>query len=196
MLGPQNTSVAHDLDLDRLFKLRLTVARYGEMDGAGWWNTSGILGQSGATVLRRGFPFTHFFAQARIAFSVAHHRCNEVFKFPRSVTLWNMPPGIEEEFDLQWHNWLKAGEEWAPFFNAIQPAPSGDLLATLKGLKLVGKDEVDATARLRLDPGGRSVRLPDTEISDRIIGVLAAAFAKGAAKSLAVPYLVPGVDDS
>ena len=33
-----------DTDLDLLFKLRLLVARYGEMDVAKWWNTNGILG--------------------------------------------------------------------------------------------------------------------------------------------------------
>ncbi|MBK6530875.1 MAG: hypothetical protein IPF99_15065 [Deltaproteobacteria bacterium] len=36
------------LDLDRLLKLRLVVARFGEMDGARWWNTSGQLATSGA----------------------------------------------------------------------------------------------------------------------------------------------------
>jgi hypothetical protein len=43
-------------DLERLFKLRLVVARTGEMDVARWWNTKGQLGRMGASVLRRGFP--------------------------------------------------------------------------------------------------------------------------------------------
>ena len=57
------------IDLDRLLKLRLVVARFGEMDGARWWNTKGQLGRLGAAALRRGFPRTHRFAQARAVFA-------------------------------------------------------------------------------------------------------------------------------
>jgi hypothetical protein len=32
-------STAVSIDLERLLKLRVVVARYGEMDGARWWNT-------------------------------------------------------------------------------------------------------------------------------------------------------------
>ncbi len=53
------------IDLDRLLKLRLVVARFGEMDLAKWWNTKGQLGRLGAAALRRGFPRTHHFAQHR-----------------------------------------------------------------------------------------------------------------------------------
>lgn len=54
------------LDLDRLLKFRLVVARFGEMELAKWWITKGQLGQLGASDLRRGFPRTHRFAQARL----------------------------------------------------------------------------------------------------------------------------------
>ncbi len=37
------------IDLDRLLKLRLVVARFGEMDLARWWNTKGQLGRLGTT---------------------------------------------------------------------------------------------------------------------------------------------------
>ena len=67
------------LDLDLLLKLRVLVARFGEMDLAKWWNTKGQLGKVGALALRRGFPRTHRFAQARSVFAVAAHRCAEVF---------------------------------------------------------------------------------------------------------------------
>jgi hypothetical protein len=59
------------LNLDRLLKLRLIVARFGEMDLARWWNTRGQLGRHGAAAIRRGFPRTHYFAQARSVFAVA-----------------------------------------------------------------------------------------------------------------------------
>ena len=54
--------MSHAVDLNRLFKLRLIVARHGEMDGARWWNTNGILGPKGSLLMSRGFPKTHHFA--------------------------------------------------------------------------------------------------------------------------------------
>jgi len=68
-----------NIDLNHFLKLRLVVARFGDMDGAGWWNTQGILGTAGRSVLSRGFPTTHRFAQARIVCSVAAARCAAVF---------------------------------------------------------------------------------------------------------------------
>src|SRR5260370_20425355 len=77
----------HTIDLDRVLELRLLVARFGEMDVAKWWNTRGQLGPLGAAALRRGFPRTHRFAQARSVFAVAAaHRCGEVFEPPGCVT--------------------------------------------------------------------------------------------------------------
>jgi hypothetical protein len=87
------------IDLDHLLKLRLIVARHGEMDRAKWWNTNGMLGSLGAMALQRGFPRTHLFAQARAVFSVASARSQEIFDPPGAVTLWALPPDIEDEFD-------------------------------------------------------------------------------------------------
>ena len=76
-MGPRRTKAhmggimrrnEHPIDFERLLKLRLVVARHGEMDAARWWNTQGMLGRRGAVVLKRGFPSTHHFAQARIVF--------------------------------------------------------------------------------------------------------------------------------
>src|SRR5687767_13552002 len=109
-------TAATTIDLDRLLKLRVVVARFGEMDLAKWWNTGGQLGRHGATVLRRGFPRTHFFAQARSVFAVAAHRCTEIFDLPRAVTLWRLPEAIEEEFDERWEQWLDKADDWTVFF--------------------------------------------------------------------------------
>ena len=108
------------IDLDRLLKLRLVVARFGEMDIAKWWNTKGQLGRLGAAALRRGFPRTHHFAQARSVFAVAAHRCAEVFDPPGSVTLWRLPESIEEEFDARWEHWLDNAHDWTPFFQRLE----------------------------------------------------------------------------
>jgi hypothetical protein len=77
------------IDFDRLLKLRLVVARVGEMDLAKWWNTRGQLSRLGSAAVRRGLPRTHYFAQARSVFAVAGFRCREVFDPPQSATLWH-----------------------------------------------------------------------------------------------------------
>lgn len=108
------------VDLVRLFKLRLVVARHGEMDAARWWNTNGILGHRGSMVLKRGFPSTHSFAQARIAFAVARSRCHELFDPPGCMTLWNLPADIEDQFDERWQDWLDEGDQWRPVFENLR----------------------------------------------------------------------------
>jgi hypothetical protein len=100
-------AVISPIDPILLTKLRVVVARFGEMDGAGWWNTRGILGRIGKAGLTRGFPATHFFAQARVAFTVAAARCKEVFSPPACYTLWVLPPEIEEAVDSHWQSWCR-----------------------------------------------------------------------------------------
>jgi hypothetical protein len=99
------------LSYDRLLKLRSIVARFGEMDLAKWWNTRGQLGRLGTAAVRRGFPRTHYFAQARSVFAIAAHRCREVFNPPESVTLWQLPETVEEEFESHWERWLDQEDE-------------------------------------------------------------------------------------
>ena len=125
------------IDLERLFKLRVVVARFGEMDLAKWWNTKGQLSRLGSTALRRGFPRTHSFAQARSVFAVAGHRCAEVFDPPGSVTLWRLPEAIEEEFDIRWEHWLDHASEWDSFFQKIESIDGSDLIAILRTFDLV-----------------------------------------------------------
>ena len=93
------TQPSSHIDFERLFKLRPAVARHGEMDAAGWWNTKGILGRHGALALKRVFPSTQHFAQARISFAVARSRCREIFDPPGCMTLWHLPAEVEDQFD-------------------------------------------------------------------------------------------------
>src|ERR1700747_3416269 len=95
-----------NIDFDRLLKLRLVVARVGEMDLAKWGNTRGQLGRLGTAAVRRGFPRTHYFAQARSVFAVAAFRCREVFDPPEGVTLWQLPYAVEADFESRWERWL------------------------------------------------------------------------------------------
>ncbi len=178
------------LDFDHVLKLRLAVARYGEMDMARWWNTNGQLGSLGAMVLRRGFPRTYRFAQARAVFAVAAQRCREVFAPPGCVTLWELPAAVEEEFESKWEGWLDRAAEWEPFFTALEKPEGADLPAILRGLGLVGEPELDALARLRRSAEGRAVQLPSFFTgSKEDITLLALGFARGEPGALAVPYM-------
>ncbi len=109
------------------------------MDNAGWWNTKGLLGGSGSFVLRRGFPITHTFAQARIVFAVATERCREVFAAPDCVTLWQLPANIEEQFEERWQGWLDQTEDWQPFFGQVAALRGHDVLGALSALGMCQK---------------------------------------------------------
>ncbi|MBK1646651.1 hypothetical protein CKO25_18805 [Thiocapsa imhoffii] len=177
------------IDLERLLKLRLIVARHGEMDRAGWWNTNGILGRHGALALKRGFPSTHHFAQARIAFAVARSRCHDLFDPPGCMTLWNLSAQIEDQFEEQWQDWLDQGERWSPFFAHLAGAGSNDLLVALSEAGLVDQRHLDAVGQLRRSAEGRSVPLPGThQPNDEIITLLAAGFVRGERGNPAIPY--------
>jgi hypothetical protein len=177
------------LDLDRLLKLRVAVARVGEMDLAKWWNTHGQLSPLGTATLRRGFPRTHHFAQARSVFAVAGHRCREIFDPPDCVTLWNLPARIEEAFDARWERWLDRAGEWRPFFQQVESLSEADVVATLRRLELVTARDVEASSRLRRSAEGRSVPLPGVfSETDDDLAALALGFARGEIGNLAVPY--------
>ncbi|MCG3775931.1 MAG: hypothetical protein JW395_2779 [Nitrospira sp.] len=177
------------IDLNRLLKLRLVVARFGEMDLAKWWNTRGQLGRLGSAALRRGFPRTHYFAQARSVFAVAAHRCAEVFDPPGCVTLWRLPEAVEEEFDARWEHWLDHASEWQQFFQMIESIDGLDLIATLRTFDLVTDRDVEPLSRLRRSAEGRAVPLPQVfSGGDSEITLLALGFARGEVGALAVPY--------
>ena len=177
------------VDLDALLQLRVVVARFGEMDSGKWWNTKGQLGRYGAVALRRGFPRTHWFAQARSVFAVAAHRCDEVFNPPGCVTLWRLPEAIEEDFETRWEQWLDNASDWAPFFEQIEQMNDTDLAHQLRGLRLVNDQDLDRSARLRRSAEGRIVALPGLfSGSDEDIRLLALGFACGEPGALTVPY--------
>jgi hypothetical protein len=150
---------AAKIDFDRLLKLRLIVARVGEMDLAKWWNSRGQLGRLGTAAIRRGFPRTHYFAQARSVFAVAAHRCREVFDPPHSVTLWHLPEAVEEEFEAHWERWLDKADEWKPFFTELESLKETELKTALQSFNLVTDYESELLLRLRRSAEGRAVPL-------------------------------------
>ena len=136
------------IDLDYVFKLRLVVARVGEMDLAQWWNTNGQLGSLRASVLRRGFPRTHRFAQARSVFAVAAHRCADLYQPSDAVTLWDLPASVEDDFEQRWETWIDDAASWEPFFKELEDC-SSSLEQGLCRLALVREAHVQEGATLR-----------------------------------------------
>lgn len=169
-------------------KLRLVVARVGEMDLARWWNTHGQLGPIGTSVLRRGFRRTHHFAQARSVFAVAAHRCRMVYDRPGTVTLWSLPAEMEDEFDLRWEEWLDDMPAWGGLFEQLESC-SADLETELLRLQLVTDADVERVRKLRRSAEQRAVPVPEEfSGSTEDLIVLALAFARGEVANLAVPY--------
>ncbi len=177
------------INFNRLLKLRLVVARYGEMDLARWWNTNGMLGPRGAVVLKRGFPTTHWFAQARVVFAVARSRCSELFWPPGCITLWNLPADLEDQFEDHWQRWLDDTQSWTPFFRELENLSLEDLLKELSRFQLIDKTHLEVISKLRRSAEGRAVPLPGTHsVSDDLITLLAAGFARSESGNPAIPY--------
>jgi hypothetical protein len=177
------------IDFDRLLKLRLVVARVGETDLAKWWNTRGQLGRLGSATVRRGFPRTHYFAQARSVFAVAGSRCREVFDPPQSVTLWQLPQLVEEEFEAHWERWLDHADDWKPFFLELEALKEVELKTVLQAFGLITDEDSEPFSRLRRSAEGRAVPLPAPfAATNKDIASLALGFARGEPGALAVPY--------
>ncbi len=181
------------MDLELLLKLRVVVARCGEMDRLRWWNTRGQLGPLGKAALRRGFPRTHWFAQARSVFAVADHRCREIFDAPDAVTLWRFTEDVEEQFEARWEHWLDDAEAWTPFFERVAESTEG-LNELLEESDLIDGTYLDAYGRLRRSADGRAVLVPgafdDLNADARL---LAMAFGRGEPGALAVPHMRVGL---
>jgi hypothetical protein len=181
------------LKFDRLLKLRLIVARFGEMDLAKWWNTRGQLGRLGAAASRRGFPRTHYFAQARSVFAVAAYRCHEIFDPPDWVTLWRLPEAIEEEFDARWEYWLDQANEWKPLLPQTGESPRKRPQDRASRIRCSHKSRIRGiftTSPIR----GRACGALSAPFSgtDHDIALLAFGFACGETGSLAVSYALRG----
>lgn len=183
------TGTVAGVDLDRLLKLRLAVARFGEMDCAKWWNTQGVLGSRGEAVMQRGFPRTRRFAQARVVFAVARARSDEVFSAPRSVTLWSLPLELEDQFEDRWQHWLDDAASWGDFFDSISDPPTADLLTFLVSLGLIDSAQADRARTLHRSHEDRAVQLGALHsIDDDALAMLAAAFACGETGKPAIPF--------
>lgn len=188
MVTPGTSIESSPVDFERLLKLRLVVARTGEMDIMGWWNTKGVLGKLGSSVYPRGFPRTANFAQARVVFAVARARTRELWNPPGCVTLWNLPPEVEDAFEDHWQAWADAPDTWGPTFEALTTS-RGELLDELRTVDAITASQAEAARDLKRSVDGRAVLLPGLRaVDDNTLALLAAGFFRGERGSPAIPY--------
>ena len=141
---------------------------------------SGVLGRLGQTALKRGFAKTHFFAQARLVFAVAAHRCREIYDPPRAMTLWNLPAEVEDRFESRWADCVERAEEWSSFFTELQTPRSDDLLEDATRLGLADDQTLKEVRQLRRAAENRTVPIPgEHRPNDRILTLLALGFFRG-----------------
>lgn len=160
------------------------------MDLAKWWNTKGQLGRLGTMALRRGFPRTHRFAQARSVFAVASHRCSEVFDPPVSVTLWRLPEPLEEAFDARWEYWIDNASDWTATFERVEAFTGTDLVSAFRDFNLISDADLGALCKLRRTAEGRAVQVPGMfSGSTSDVTLLALGFARAEIGELSVPYM-------
>jgi hypothetical protein len=176
------------IDLERLLKLRLVVARHGEMDRAGWWNTNAMLGRYGAAAVGRGLPRTHRFARARVVFAVAGERCKAIFDPPGSVTLWSLPAAVEDAFHERWQDWVGAPDQWDRFFDELGADADTDLITELSARSLISDEQAAEVGAARRSAEGRALELAAQTLDDHLAGLLAAGFAKGEPGAPAIPF--------
>jgi hypothetical protein len=178
------------LNFEKLLKLRIVVARLGELDVSRWWNSNGQLGRLGASVLRRGFARTYRFAQARSVVAIAAQKCDDLFNPPGCVTLWKLPEAIEAQLDAHWEQWLDQPSQWSSFFERIENLSSTGLVDVLRNLELVSEGDLNSHARLRHIEEERAVLLPGVfDGVDANTAALALGFARGKPGSLVLPYI-------
>lgn len=177
------------LNLDMVLKMRLVVARFGEMDLARWWDTKGMLAKTGRLAVSRGLPKTHRFAQARAVFAVARARCHEVYCPPDGVTLWDLPAEVESAFDERWPLWIENQPAWQPFFDALEAISGDDLVGAFAKVAPLPSATLDTAKRMKRAADQKAVPLGEVSVvTDDLVSQLAVGFSKGEPGRVAVPF--------
>lgn len=178
-----------DTDLDRILRLRLVVARFGEMDLARWWDTKGMLAKTGRVAVSRGLPKTHRFAQARAVFEIARARCREVYNPLEGVTLWDLPAEIESAFESRWQEWTESQLRWQSVFDSLEAIAGDDLLTALTSIAQLPPATLDVAKRMKRAADQKAIPLGEVFIITLdLITRLAAGFSKCEPGRVAVPY--------
>lgn len=181
----------HDFET-RLIRLRLIVARAGEKDGLGWWESE-ALSDAGRFVLKRLFPRSRDWAAVELALEAAQVRHRRlVGERPGAVTLFALGDATERVIgaELRRLRGAGAGPEASPVMSSIE-----DLRSALRERGGLGQDDFDGAElqRMLVLQGIELAQLGRRQLADRgaILGIartLAAAYTLSEPGSLTVPY--------
>jgi hypothetical protein len=176
-------------DYEQLLRLRLVVARFGEMDLARWWDTKSMLAKTGRVAVSRGLPKTHRFAQARAVFAVARARCREVYNPSDGVTLWDLPADIESAFEARWQAWIENLSRGQSVFDSLEAIAGDDLLPALTSIAQLPPAALDGAKHMKRAADQKAIPLGEVStITLDLITRLAAGFSKSEPGKVAVPY--------
>jgi hypothetical protein len=179
-----------EINLESLFYCRLIVGRYGEMDIARWWNTSGILSSLGSKVASRGLPRTEYYGRARALFAVAQQRTRQYFSPPESFTLWSLPPAVENALDEAMIRWAHEGRAWPAIEEALVGLKFGGIEKALQDANVATEQITGLVPKLKVGQEGKSILLPQSSrITDETVSLLAAAFSRSKPESLLLPIV-------
>lgn len=175
---------------EQVTKLRIVVARFGEMDRNKWWNTKGLLSSIGEMAISRGLPKTHVFARCRSAFAVASARSDEVFNPPNSFTLWRLPVEIEDKIEDEWATWIGNPEPWDKFIKEVDGQSKGAVADVIAQLGLASEVTLESLPTFKRASDFRSVPIKAGEASaSGVVELLARAHISSEPGKLAVPFV-------
>lgn len=174
----------------RVLVARLYIARLGEADVQGWWQTDGVLGSDGAYVGRRVLPLTHATARARVVLAVARHACGERHPDPSARHLFSLGPTAEDMVDALLAQRLSDQAFWSELLPHLEALDRhADLRQVLTASGIVREEDLKVIEPLPLGPGGRSLPTPSGSDTDETLWRLTAGFVRSTHRNLVVPFL-------
>ena len=191
--APEPIGVLTEDEAHQVLVARLCIARLGEADVQGWWQTDGVLGSDGAYVGRRVLPLTHATARARVVLAVARHACGERHPAPTARHLFSLGPRAEDVLDALLAQRLSDQAFWSellPRLEALDRHAEPRQVLTASGI--VRQEDLKLIEALSLGPGGRSLPTPfGNDIGDAVRR-LTAGFVRSTHRNLVVPILRDG----
>ncbi len=122
------------VDLDRLLKLRLVVARYGEMDRAAGGTRTGCSGATERSPSSAGSRAPTD-SPRRASSSLSPALAARSSSTPPLGHAWRLPAEVEDQFDDRWQAWLGEPDSWNPFFDELATAEPADLPLRARGTR-------------------------------------------------------------
>ena len=188
--APEPIGALTDKEAHRVLVARLYIARLGESDVQGWWQTEGVLGSDGAYVGRRVLPLTHPTARVRMVLAVARHACGDRHPDPNARHLFNLGPAAEDVVDAMLAKRLSDETFWSKLLPCLEALERlADVRQVLTASRVVREEDLHLVQALPFGPGGRSLPIPVGQDPNETVRRLTAGFARSTHRKLIVPFL-------